>query len=620
MNNKVNDIPKLESDLTHMPYMREMDMSGFDNIQYNREIQFENWTFSKASEDTNNQHNNSKHKKTNSSKKIKRNLSKRQFRRSIKEEQEKKESGDQSKCEKTKEKLCDFGYETTAHGWGQVVNERRIILKLVWVIVTLSAYIGNGWHISLLVTQYLNYPTEQVARVKFTAIEFPSITICNIQPMSFSTGLDILSNTSSKLYQWTQITDTYFENNNASMLGLTDDQYEYLYNRLRQPVGYFENIGDEAIVIGQQISDFLIRCTYPDEICSQSNFSFYQNPTYFNCFTFNGGNLSDDDLITKTTGPQKGLSMILYLESDNGDMLYNGTYHTLSNIGNAAGIRVVIHPPDSLPTPVDNGFDVPPGTSSSVGIKVSRADRLDPPIGECKKNKTSFSDKYVYSQQACLLLCQQSHVMKNCFCISSQLPIPFDLDNLRYCGQFNISDPQFFFDNLSCEARVTQEFAINETLRNSCECLPLCEESAYETEVSYSYWPLDYVQEDFYEKYVINNPDRDTLKAYNNLKRFNITELIQNGLIRKNFVRLNVYLKDLIVEEVIQKRTYELQNLFSDMGGTFGLWIGVSILSWFEIFELLVKLTVFWLRAAYERVHSGKNNVLCHNGVSHHGP
>ena len=517
------------------------------------------------------------------------------------------------------EKLDTFARRTTAHGWGQVANERLIVFKLFWVLLTISAYIGNGWHISLLVKQYLKYPTEQISRVQFKSIDFPSITLCNIQPMSFSTGLTLLGDETSKFFYWTNTTDA-FERQHGAQYNLSDSEFEYMFNRLRQPVGYFENIGDEALEVGHKLSDFVLRCTFAGEDCFAENFTLYQSPTYFNCYTFNGGNISINKLIAKTTGPQQGLSLVLYLEVDNGDSLYNGTYHTLSNIGNAAGVRVVIHSPDSLPTPVDTGFDIPPGYSTSVGIRVEKAERLDPPYGDCRKHlELSFSDRFVYSQLGCLLLCQQRQVIDSCQCMSSLLPIPpdDDSDNIydsgghqyHFCGFFNQSDPQYFFDNLSCEASVMNNFASDDDLQSSCNCHPPCEEKSYATDVSYAYWPLDFAQRDFFQKYVIDhstiNNNNNHTKAYSNLAHFNSTQLIQSGLIRKNFVRLNIYLKDLIVAEIIQKRTYELENLFSDMGGTFGLWIGVSILSWFEIVEFFCKLLASGARRMCRRQCAG---------------
>jgi hypothetical protein len=85
------------------------------------------------------------------------------------------------------------------------------------------------------------------------------------------------------------------------------------------------------------------------------------------------------------------------------------------------------------------------------------------------------------------------------------------------------------------------------------------------------------------------------MKAYRNLRHFNVSDLIERSLIRKNFVRLNVYVQSLVIDEVVQKGSYTFFNLFSDIGGTFGLWIGMSLLTWGEVIELILHLGYRWL-------------------------
>ena len=241
------------------------------------------------------------------------------------------------------EDLQDFCRKTTAHGWGRLLYEKHIILKVLWALMTLAAYFMNGWHIMRLVTLYLDYPSEQQMRVEFSSIEFPSLTICNVNPISFSSGLELLQDPTSRFYYWNNLTSGGIPEH----LNLTVKEEEVLINRLKQPIAYFENIGDESLILGHQAHDFILRCTFSTYNCSYENFTLFQTPSYFNCYTFNGGNLSTEKLTTKTTGPRHGLSIVLYLENDNGDSLYNGTYHTLSNIGNAGGVRVMVHPPNT---------------------------------------------------------------------------------------------------------------------------------------------------------------------------------------------------------------------------------------------------------------------------------
>lgn len=63
-----------------------------------------------------------------------------------------------------------------------------------------------------------------------------------------------------------------------------------------------------------------------------------------------------------------------------------------------------------------------------------------------------------------------------------------------------------------------------------------------------------------------------------------------SNLIRQNLLRLNVYLEDLSVVEYRQLPAYGLADLFADIGGTLGLWMGISVLTIMELMELIIRL------------------------------
>ena len=68
-----------------------------------------------------------------------------------------------------------------------------------------------------------------------------------------------------------------------------------------------------------------------------------------------------------------------------------------------------------------------------------------------------------------------------------------------------------------------------------------------------------------------------------------IDNLTSYDFITDNFVRVNVYLSDMEVEVQEQQPSYRLSNLFSDIGGTLGLWVGLSLLTVVELIQLVVK-------------------------------
>ena len=53
---------------------------------------------------------------------------------------------------------------------------------------------------------------------------------------------------------------------------------------------------------------------------------------------------------------------------------------------------------------------------------------------------------------------------------------------------------------------------------------------------------------------------------------------------------MNIYYSDLEVVVHKQVPSYSLSNLMCDVGGTLGLWAGISIISCLEVIELVAKL------------------------------
>ncbi|CAH1782518.1 unnamed protein product [Owenia fusiformis] len=491
--------------------------------------------------------------------------------------------------------FCD---NASVHGVNHLRTERVKVKRWVWTIFVILALGFNLFHCSLLIDKYLGFPSEETQFVDQSWIEFPSVTICNINAMSRITRKKMLEDNSTLLYKWHDYVNNRFE---ALVSDLADgyslegsnllDTLELLYNRVHLPTGYLENIGEEALEVGHKLNDLVVDCTFGITKCHAVNFTAFFESTYYNCYTFNGGNVSTshNNLITRTTGPQEGLSIIMYLESDNGNINENGSYLTMSKLNNAAGARVMIHAPNTMPSPTDQGFDIPPGFSSSVGVSVSTRTRLGEPYAKCSKREINIGTDYLYSDNICLKLCQQRYVMGNCNCISSLLPFDRSTD-LYFCGHMDYNNNASFFENMACESRVLEEFVHNEDVRRECGCHPPCNNYIYNYQTSQSYWPLEYYQADFYDLYILSDPNKENLKAYQNLKHHNVPQLIEKGLIRKNFLRLNVYLKDLTIVQHIEKRSYAIENLFSDVGGTFGLWAGMSILTICEFSELFFRV------------------------------
>ena len=506
-----------------------------------------------------------------------------------------------------------FCVNTSAHGWYRVGDSENKAGRTLWICLTLSALCCSALHMSILVVEYLQYSYEVQWKLVTSRIMFPSVTICNVLPFSMSTALSLLANNATEMHRYNSLVRTLDRFDELVAHLNKSSEWDRLKYRMQQPIGYYENIGSEAQIVGHQLHDMLLSCSFGDiQTCGVENFSLYQNPSYYNCYTLTGSNESgaDMDLVASSTGPYHGLSFIAYMENDNGYNITNATYYTLSTSGNNMGLRVTIHQPGTMPSPVDRGYDIPPGTSASIGIKLRRYQRLGGPYGPCVEDTQNFrsmygqKSPYVYTTHECQLICQQQYVMEKCWCIAATLPSPEDNPyNLTYCGYWDMSADENLtvinvLNNTTCEAEKLNEFAVSDQLRSECNCPPPCVEFQQTTALSYSYWPHEYTQISFYDQIVRKHPKAAELKANYLLgEKFNDSELAERNLIHKNFARVNVYVESMSVEDHVEKPSVQLSNLFSSAGGVFGLWIGMSVISWCEVVGLVVAIC----RSFYKR-------------------
>ena len=132
----------------------------------------------------------------------------------------------------------------------------------------------------------------------------------------------------------------------------------------------------------------------------------------------------------------------------------------------------------------------------------------------------------------------------------------------------------------------------NSEAMDKCACFPPCDEIFYDISYSLSKWPaagyegdaayMDVFYIEFFKERFLNTP------KYNMVNAYFIDENREEAM--KDFARLNVYIADSNVIVTQEQEDYTTTQLVSDIGGQLGLWIGMSIITLAEVFELLSDL------------------------------
>ncbi|KAL4225922.1 hypothetical protein ACF0H5_013910 [Mactra antiquata] len=528
--------------------------------------------------------------------------------------------------------MAELGSESNAHGLAKIATSLTTKRKVMWSLLVIIGFTAATIQLSSLVKKFLQYQVVEVSNMKDgMPVEFPAVTVCNIAAVSIA-KMDELVMRNSSFTDWFKFTEDIKFGNHQS--------------RMESHQAFYENLPNEAKMIGHSVSSFIINCRFNNDDCGPSNFSlFFDGKNYYNCFTFNNGYDEEKDkpkdkkLLMHTTGPQNGLSLTISLDNANPIAGSYGVYNLKNHIAFSAGVRAQVHAPNTMPNPADHGFDVPPGYSTSVGLKAILHSRLPHPHGNCTFNNLKGDRDYRNTIFSCFQLCRQKILVKNCGCKTAALPMYHETDPIRqdvpFCGAIKnwrkhlvntTHKTKVDLDLLDCEEKVLKNLNNDRSYEETCGCFQPCKETAYQKSLSFSYWPLELFQlsalQKFFRNRSMTNQILDAYERLNQTQTFygplaeqnihveyndsDINNLIRaSTLIRQNLIRLNIYLEDLSVVEFMQMPAYEIADLFADIGGTLGLWMGISVLTIMELIELIVSLIMLLCNS--ETTVSGEN-------------
>ncbi|CAH1783459.1 unnamed protein product, partial [Owenia fusiformis] len=328
--------------------------------------------------------------------------------------------------------------------------------------------------------------------------------------------------------------------------------------------------------------------------------------------------------LVHSTGARSGLSAIFFLDTHD---KAKGIYNPSCPIGGSSGLHVVIHPPGTQPDPINKGFDIVPGLTTNVELQKKNRELLGYPWGDCENREKLSELPYKYVKSSCERQCQQKFVMDQCGCVTSFQPIPDNLKNMPMCGKMdlknlnsaspNMSKIAEEMDTLECEYGKFWVLEKDYPEEYKCECPSACHNDIYDHTISQSEWPSGGIKLDFYKHAInlrnmrgsgyVNSTMYDLLDS-----KLNTNDTEENhknqGMIRENFLRLNIFFTSLNTEIVKQVEEYTFTDMISGVGGGFGVYVGFSIVTICEfcvLFAHLVKAIMNHRNKAVEDIPSG---------------
>lgn len=458
--------------------------------------------------------------------------------------------------------LCSL----SVHGIPNIIKTKHNFLKFLWLFCFLASSALCCALVVENIRQYLEYEVITKSRV-INQMEstFPAVTVCNKIPFTTNYSLKILAEFLK----------------NETNLSLENNYPNYrlsLHNFAK-----YELDNEQKMKLGHDFDKMIVFCSFKMEKCNRNEFKWYYDTFRGNCFQFNTG---QDSPIKKSqlTGDASGLSLFLYV----GNEYVDKEMLPFSDVGAYIGIT-------------DNnemlnrytGINLKPGISVSFGISKTVANQMPKPYSDCEKENPN-SEMYLkfkknnlkYTLNACREFCIQEKIAQDCECKISLSVLETDLP-VRPCKTSS---------QIKCV-----DFTYEKTIRNMefCDsiCHLECETIFYLNKIllTQAFSENDYK---IYSDYPLNNKSSsEILKGFEYFK--------------KNFLMVKIYFEDNRYTEFTEMPKTTAIDLLSSIGGTLGLFLGISVLSIMELVEIFFQIfhEYFYVKIKTQKIIQVKSQI-----------
>lgn len=223
-----------------------------------------------------------------------------------------------------------------------------------------------------------------------------------------------------------------------------------------------------------------------------------------------------------------------------------------------------------------------------ISVTKTITETMSKPYSNCEKTSqidTLLSREmaklnFTYTRRNCITFCQQMLIIEKIGCADLRLPNILNATSCTTPEQFQM------LENIS------------ETGLNLPSCFEYC---PYECDSVYFSLGLSiakFPSKSYYKQLIKGSRGRFFAQAFNVSSFANVTF----DMLSESVFSLFIYFDEITTTEISEAPTLEWFSLIAGIGGTMGLFIGVSLLSFVEFFELLVELVLILTNSLFKSV------------------
>ena len=489
--------------------------------------------------------------------------------------------------------LKNLGISSKAHGISNIVTAKNNIIRITWIICFIASLTYCLYQLALCILSYLDYGViTNYEYIYEIPTQFPAVGICNLNPYDGNIIETTMSEINNKSIYTNISNQTYFIENLNSITTLFKTYFEKKSEN-NSMLKWFNSFWMEQM---------LISCQFNNHPCFFTDFMYYHNFYYGDCYSFNIGIFSNYSSVpyhvfnstnylnipgyyvpfpdgpadikhSQQAGSDYGLQLELYVGDPVNQIKYT----------HSSGIRVLIHNQTAEPVPEELGINCNPGVETNIAVSRLFIDHLSLPYNDCieELNNENFQrntvfytlktkmNKTNYNQAFCLKVCTQLFIIDKCGCFDFSLP------------KINDSQVQSCYSNSDFTCIGDKKNELFRNFNSACDvnCPIECHQKIYDVSLSSANYPTDW----YAQKLIEDNGHY--LQKVILLNQLNYSKL-NSDYLKKTTLKVNVFYESLVYTHVFETPALTISSLIAFLGGNLGLFLGVSLLSLIEAIEV----------------------------------
>ena len=321
----------------------------------------------------------------------------------------------------------------------------------------------------------------------------------------------------------------------------------------------------------------LVQCDFDllNNHCGDKDFLFTYKLRYGNCFVLNSGlnksGIQVDSIKSTIPGKINGLRVTVFLGVVKELKPFYSNYGLLIKIDNATLKDFKIS---------EDYFEIAPGFETNIVVEREFIQQLPKPYSNCDLDNGDpnpvFKDPKLfdilssldigYKQSVCLELCYQTLLKDNCNCTDPDYNSFYDLNYCRTREEWK------------CLNKIYNNFITDNGTSAFCEpfCPLECNQTRFYISLSSSKLNMDYYSQGI-----------DEIAVYYGIINQNETLSLEDKM--NSIIKFNVYYESLSYTITTETSAMDIVALLSNIGGTLGLFLGVSVLTVVELVDILLQ-------------------------------